>query len=228
VAAAAKPAGKSAPRPAAPAKSATAPSRSASVAPQPVASSPSKPVASKPAVASRAAPVRPAASGQPVQASRRPIAPAAVALAPGAGAKPAKAPSSANGGAPGAGAKPASVAGTSFEEQVNYQYNTLGRRDPFQSMIEGEFVGADVGGNAPPDVGGMQVVGIIWGDADKFAMVEDGRGNSHVLRRGDKVMNGVVTGLKRDGVTFTLTTDDGQSQTVTVPLNRKGEKNASR
>ena len=110
---------------------------------------------------------------------------------------------------------------------MNYQYNTLGRRDPFQSMIDGEFVGEDVGGDAPPDIGGMKVVGVVWGDADKFAMVEDGRGNSHVLRHGDKVMNGVVTGLKRDGVTFTLTTDDGQSQTVTVPLIRKGDKNAS-
>lgn len=130
--------------------------------------------------------------------------------------------------APGATAAGAPAPATSFEEKVNYQYNALGRRDPFQSMIDGEFVGEDVGGDAPPDVGGMRVVGIVWGDADKFAMVEDGRGNSHVLRPGDKVMNGVVSGLKRDGVTFTLTTDDGQSQSVTVPLIRKGEKNASR
>jgi len=34
---------------------------------------------------------------------------------------------------------------------VTYQYNALGRRDPFQSLIGGEFVGADVGGDAPPD-----------------------------------------------------------------------------
>jgi hypothetical protein len=157
--------------------------------------------------------------------SRQPVAPAAAGVVKAEG----KAGAPLNPSGPAAAAeKQAAAPGTSFDEQVNYQYNTLGRRDPFQSMIDGEFVGEDVGGDAPPDVGGMHVVGIVWGDADKFAMVEDGRGNAHVLRHGDKVMNGVVTGLKRDGVTFTLTTDDGLSQTVTVPLIRKGAKNASR
>jgi hypothetical protein len=110
---------------------------------------------------------------------------------------------------------------------VTYQYNTLGRRDPFQSMIGGDFVGEDVGGDAPIDVGGMKVVGVVWSDDDKFALVEDGRGGSHVLRRGDKVMNGFVEDLKRDGVVVSLTTD-GTTQSVTIPLIRKGDKDASR
>ena len=66
----------------------------------------------------------------------------------------------------------------------------------------------------------MRVVGIVWGASDKFAMVEDGRGNSHVLRRGDKVMNGYVEGLKRRSVIVRLTAD-GDSQSVTIPLMRK-------
>ena len=114
-----------------------------------------------------------------------------------------------------------------LDEHVTYQYNTLGRRDPFQSFVDGSFVSEDVGGAAPIDVGGMKVVGIVWGDTDRFAMVEDGRGGSHVLRRGDKVMNGVVEDLKKDGVVVSLTTD-GQSQTVTIPLIQKGVQNASR
>jgi hypothetical protein len=114
------------------------------------------------------------------------------------------------------------------DEHVNYQYNALGRRDPFQSLLEGEYVGVDVGGNAPPDVGGLRVVGIVWGDADKFAMVEDGRGDSHVLRAGDKIMNGYVEGLKRDAMIVNITVD-GQSQSVSIPLTRKGERsNANR
>ncbi len=110
-----------------------------------------------------------------------------------------------------------------LDEQLTYQYNALGRRDPFQPLIGGEYVGADVGGEAPPDVGGLKVVGIVWGDADKFALVEDGRGESHVLRRGDKVMNGFVESLSREGMVVSLTTD-GQTQSVTIPLTRKGEK----
>jgi hypothetical protein len=146
----------------------------------------------------------------------------------------AKLPAGAKAGPKGAKAG-APVVGSSIvqssahlDEQLTYQYNALGRRDPFQSLLTGEYVGADVGGEAPPDVGGLKVVGIVWGDADQFALVEDARGDSHILRRGDKVMNGYVEALKRDAMVVNLTVD-GQSQSVTVPLTRKGEKtNANR
>lgn len=132
----------------------------------------------------------------------------------------------ANGVAPGGPQVTAPPA--QLDEHITYQYNTLGRRDPFQSMLEGEFVGLDVGGDAPPDVGGLTVVGIVWGDSDRFALCEDARGNSHILRKGDKVMNGYVQELKRDGVVMNLTVDNS-SESVTIPLTRKGEKkNASR
>jgi|GEM_PF-5216966 len=115
-----------------------------------------------------------------------------------------------------------------LDDHVTYHYNALGRRDPFQPMVGGEFVGDDVGGDAPVDVGGIKVVGIVWGTSDRFALVEDGRGNSLVLRQGDKVMNGVVEGLKRDALVVKLTVD-GQSQSVTIPVTRKGDSsNAKR
>ena len=111
-----------------------------------------------------------------------------------------------------------------LDEHVTYQYNALGRRDPFQSLINGEFVGADVGGDAPPDPGGMKIVGIVWGASDQFAMVEDVRGNSYVLRKGDKVQNGYVDSLRRDAVVVNVTAD-GQSQQVVIPFARKGDAN---
>ncbi len=110
-----------------------------------------------------------------------------------------------------------------LDDHLTYQYNTLGRRDPFQSLVDGAFVAADQGGNMPPDIGGVKVVGIVWGAADQFALVEDARGNSFVLRKGDKIQNGYVEGLKRDGVIVNLTAD-GQSQTVIIPLTKKGEQ----
>jgi len=109
-----------------------------------------------------------------------------------------------------------------LEDRVTYQYNALGRRDPFQALVDGGFVGNDVGGDAPVDVGAIKVVGVVWGTNDKFALVEDARGNSLVLRQGDKVMNGVVSDLKRDAVIVNLTVD-GQSESVVIPLTRKGE-----
>ncbi|HEY6867426.1 MAG TPA: hypothetical protein VI792_09220, partial [Candidatus Eisenbacteria bacterium] len=120
------------------------------------------------------------------------------------------------------------VAGTSstlshLDEHLTYQYNALGRRDPFQPLIGGGFVYANEGGDALPDIGGLKIVGIVWGTDDQFAMAEDARGESMVLRRGDKVMNGVVQSLKRDGVVVNLTVD-GQTQSVVIPLSKKGEK----
>ncbi|MFN8587982.1 MAG: hypothetical protein U0704_09290 [Candidatus Eisenbacteria bacterium] len=112
-----------------------------------------------------------------------------------------------------------------MEDHLTYQYNALGRRDPFQSLVDGEFVGSDVGGDAPVDVGGIKVVGIVWGATDQFALAEDVRGNSFVLRKGDKVQNGYVEALRRDAVVVNLTAE-GQSQSVTIPLVRKGDSNA--
>ena len=111
-----------------------------------------------------------------------------------------------------------------LDEHVTYQYNALGRRDPFTSLIGGEFVGADMGGDAPPDPGGMRIVGIVWGATDQFAMVEDVRGNSYVLRKGDKLQNGTVEALRRDALVINVTAD-GQSQQVTIPFVRKGDDN---
>ena len=153
--------------------------------------------------------------------------------APATAAAPARRKPAASAPARASG-KPAATAGAvvqsaaHLDDQVAYQYNALGRRDPFQSLLSGEYVGSDVGGGAPPDVGGLKVVGIVWGDADQFALVEDARGDSHILRRGDKVMNGFVEVLKRDAMILNLTLD-GQSQSVRVPLTRKGDKaNANR
>ena len=145
----------------------------------------------------------------------------------GAPARVTMSPVPAAGGAPGTAALPTAGAvvqsAAHVDEQVAYQYNALGRRDPFQSLLNGEYVGSEVGGALPPDVGGLKVVGIVWGDADQFALVEDARGDSHILRRGDKVMNGYVDVLKRDAMIVNLTLD-GQAQSVRVPLTRKGEK----
>ena len=114
-----------------------------------------------------------------------------------------------------------------IDEHVTYQYNALGRRDPFQSLLTGEYVpDHDEAGNAtPPDPGGMKIVGIVWGATDQFAMVEDARGNSYVLRKGDKLQNGFVESLRRDAVVVNITAD-GQSQTVVIPFVRKGDPNA--
>jgi hypothetical protein len=211
---------------------------------KPAATSPAKPVSTAPARAAiPAAPTKSGPAATPTRPAARPNATAAKPPASAPAGKPADAVSAAktslvvtrpatrgNANATGVAASGSGVAvpRAQLDEHVTYQYNTLGRRDPFQSLVEGDFVGEDVGGDAPPDVGGIKVVGIVWGSSDRFAMVEDPRGNSHVLREGDKVMNGYVQELKRDGMVVNLTVD-GQSESVTIPLTRKGDNsNANR
>lgn len=151
-------------------------------------------------------------------AGRQPQAVAAKTPTPAAKAAPAPVKSP-------AGPGPQTL--TQVDEQVTYQYNALGRRDPFQRLVGDLFVGVDVGGDAPPDVGALKVVGIVWGTSDRFALVEDPRGNSLVLRKGDKVMNGEVEQLMREAIVVKHTVD-GQTDWVTIPLTKKGDSNANR
>lgn len=156
-----------------------------------------------------------------------PASPAPASPKP-APAKPAAAPGKASATSTAAVSSTVVQSPAHLDDQVAYQYNALGRRDPFASLLNGEYVGSEVEGGTPPDVGGLKVVGIVWGDADQFALVEDARGDSHILRRGDKVMHGYVETLKRDAMIVNLTLD-GQTQSVRVPLTRKGDKaNANR
>src|SRR5262245_51912799 len=112
-----------------------------------------------------------------------------------------------------------------IDEHVTYQYNALNRRDPFQSLLTGEWTPQGGNNDLPPESGGMKIVGIVWGATDQFAMVEDVRGNSYVLRKGDKVQNGFVESLRRDAVVVSITAD-GQSQSVVIPFVRKGDSGA--
>ena len=99
-----------------------------------------------------------------------------------------------------------------------YVYKTVGRRDPFASLLSGEF--ETTVGRPLMDVSSMKLVGIVWGSSDKFALVEDGRGHGHVLRVGDAVINGSVVGLTRDELMIRQSSY-GDTQTVTIQLQRK-------
>ncbi len=109
----------------------------------------------------------------------------------------------------------------SEENLVNrevYVYKTIDRRDPFASLLEGDFEATI--GHPLLDVSSMKLVGIVWGKSDKFALIEDGRGHGHILRVGDPVINGYVVGLTKDELLIRQSSY-GESQTVTIQLQRK-------
>jgi len=105
-----------------------------------------------------------------------------------------------------------------MEQREQYVYNSLNRRDPFASLVSGQFEGEV--GTPLLDVSSMKLVGIVWGASDKFALVEDGHGHGFVLRVGDPVLNGYVAGLTKQEL-IVKQSSYGDTQTVTIQLQRK-------
>jgi len=102
-------------------------------------------------------------------------------------------------------------------------YSSLGKRDPFVSLVTGEFEGE--GNIGLVSVGDMELVGILWGSRERLAMVEDSRGRGYVLRVGDAVIGGVVTDITKDSIAITQTFY-GETQTVVIRMKGKeGESN---
>jgi hypothetical protein len=117
-------------------------------------------------------------------------------------------------------------ANTLFQRE-QYVYQTSGRRDPFQSLIDGRFE-SQTGDGSLVDVGDIHLVGIMWGSSDKFALVEDSRGRGFVLRVGDPVVNGYISGISKTELQV-VQNAFGDSQTVTIQLKSKeGDPNATR
>jgi hypothetical protein len=108
-----------------------------------------------------------------------------------------------------------------------YTYTSGGRRDPFQSLLDGRFQ-SQSGDGSLVDVGDIHLVGIMWGASDKFALVEDSRGRGFVLRVGDPVVNGYISGIAKSELQI-VQNAFGESQTLSIKLQPKeGDENAAR
>lgn len=128
-------------------------------------------------------------------------------------------------GAPGVEA-PKSLEASVLFAREQYVYTSDGRRDPFQSLLDGKFQGS--GDGALVDVGDIHLVGIMWGSADKFALVEDSRGRGYVLRVGDPVVNGYISGITKTELQI-VQNAFGESQSMSIKLQPKeGDQNATR
>ncbi|HYQ88188.1 MAG TPA: hypothetical protein VEU09_01015 [Candidatus Binatia bacterium] len=126
-----------------------------------------------------------------------------------------------------AGETPKSVDASMLFAREHYEYVGGGRRDPFQSLLDGRFQTHTADGSLV-DVGDIHLVGIMWGSSDKFALVEDSRGHGYVLRVGDPVLNGYISGISKSELQV-VQNAFGESQTLSIRLQTKeGDKNATR
>jgi hypothetical protein len=102
-----------------------------------------------------------------------------------------------------------------FRTPEPYLYQSAGTRDPFASLIQGWNAG--VLREGLPGIEELIVVGILWAEHDRFALVETERGQNLVLRQGDQIRNGEVVEVLPDGVIVRFS-HYGVVSTVVLPV----------
>ena len=101
----------------------------------------------------------------------------------------------------------------------SYYYSAFNRRDPFRSLVVGDFISDKK--MTPIVLGRLELVGIIRGELDRFALLEDNKGFSYILRVGDRVKNGSVVAIGEETMVARVT-NFGQTRKVTLHMD-KGE-----
>ncbi len=82
-------------------------------------------------------------------------------------------------------------------------YQSFGKDDPFAALVDGDFeqtVAAEL-----VDINSANLVGVMWAQDDKFALVEDGDGFGYILRVGDRVRSGRVVSIRKNSLTARVT-----------------------
>ena len=107
--------------------------------------------------------------------------------------------------APGGPVSPSQVS----RERINqiraneFFYQSFGKEDPFKVLVSGNFEQ----GNAAEtvDINSATLVGVMWGQEDRFALVENGEGFGYILRVGDRVQHGRVVSIRKNSITARIT-----------------------
>ena len=123
----------------------------------------------------------------------------------------------------GGGTSPSQESGKRLDavRSNDFFYQSYGKADPFKTLVDGKY--EQKGGGEVVDVNSAHLVGVMWGEADQFALVEDGEGYGYILRVGDRVLNGRVVSIRKDRLTARLTLY-GISNTVVLKLEKPEAK----
>jgi hypothetical protein len=106
-----------------------------------------------------------------------------------------------------------------------YAYGDPGRRDPFVSLVGDDYL------EEHPDdktqVSDFALRGILWGENDRFALVEDAQGASFILHEGDRLGRFSVSRIEPDALLL-YGAEYGVGRTERLLLKElKGNGNAS-
>lgn len=98
--------------------------------------------------------------------------------------------------------------------EKRYYYQAFNRRDPFQSLIVGEYEQSQF---ELVDINAVTLVGVLSGGMEKYAMLEDSNGFAYILKAGDPVRNGSVVSVGDRSVVARVTLY-GQTTSVTLKI----------
>lgn len=167
-------------------------------------------------------PGRPSQAEAPAPAATSPTSPAQ----PTTKATPAKAPAKTPVADPVGKSTPPIKSSESVEGSDDlllmpepYYYESLGRRDIFVSLISDEYEKDNP--NPRPVSDELRVVGILWAEKDRFALLETEDGRSMILREGDSLGDGEISQILPDRVVVHVT-EYGSSRTKSLPLVQGG------
>ncbi len=123
----------------------------------------------------------------------------------------------------GGGTSPSQESGARLQavRSNEFFYQSYGKSDPFKTLVDGDY--EQTSGGELVDANSAKLVGVLWGDDDQFALVEDGEGFGYILRVGDRVLNGRVVSIRKDRLTARLTLY-GISNTVILKLDKPEAK----
>lgn len=100
----------------------------------------------------------------------------------------------------------------------HYYYQAFNRRDPFQSLMEGNYEETQTD---LVDIYKVRLVGVLSGGMEKYAMLEDNNGIGYILKVGDPIRNGNVISVAKRSLIARVTM---YGQTSSITLNLEGPK----
>ncbi|MCK4538812.1 MAG: hypothetical protein KAV42_08450 [Candidatus Krumholzibacteria bacterium] len=98
--------------------------------------------------------------------------------------------------------------------EKKYYYQAFNRRDPFTSLIAGEFEESQF---ELVDIYAVKLVGVLSGGMDKYAMLEDKNGFGYIIKAGDPIRHGSIVSVG-DRTLVARLTMFGQTSSVTLRL----------
>ena len=100
-----------------------------------------------------------------------------------------------------------------FREK-HYYYRAFNQRDPFMSLVSGEFEENEYD---LVDIYSVKLVGILSGGMEKYAMLEDKNGFGYIIKSGDPIRHGSIVSVGDQTLVARLTMF-GQTNSVTLRL----------